>query len=447
MRGECVFHEEVLVPIARGGRVEDAWWNYSYSPLFDDSGATGGVLPDSAIAGVLVIVHEVTAQVAARKQLETLAVQQAAGRRQADAMRQQAEAASRAKDEFLATVSHELRTPLNAILGWARILMQPGARGRVDKGLAIIERNAQAQAKIIDDILDVSRIISGKLRLSVRAVDVASVIDATVDSIRPAAAAKGVALDVDIVLEPFTPPGGRVSVWARQQRDELRLVVRDTGAGISPKFLPFVFDRFRQADASTSKQHAGLGLGLAIVRHLIELHGGTVRAESQGEGRGATFEVVLPRGHVVQADDRGVAGSTPQAGGHDLPSVAGALSGVEVLVLDDQPDARELTAVVLEDAGAKVSQAESASTALSILDKTNIDAIVSDIAMPYQDGYAFIEQVRRMHRTQKVPALALTAFARPEDRERALAGGFQQHLPKPIDPARLVATIVAMLRR
>jgi signal transduction histidine kinase/CheY-like chemotaxis protein len=436
--GESIFHEEVLVPIARGGLLEDAWWNYSYSPLFDDAGDVGGVL---------VVCTEMTNEVVVRRRLE---------------------AVSRSKDEFLATVSHELRTPLTAILGWARLLADETDLARLNRGITIIERNAVAQGKIIEDILDMARIISGKLQLSLTSVDLASMIHSVVDSVRPAAVAKELALDVQIDVEDrltadedrlqqvvwnllsnavkFTPKGGRVAVRATRSGDDVRFEVTDSGRGISPEFLPYVFDRFRQDDATTTKQHAGLGLGLAIVRHLVELHGGTVKALSEGDGRGATFEVVLPlRAAARTAVEENVA-RDPSA--HTaLARSATALEGVRVLVVDDQQDARELVATVLADAGAEVVQAFSAATALDVLSSTDIAAIVSDIGMPTQDGYALLQRIRTMPRTRNIPALALTAFARLEDRHRALASGFQDHVAKPIDPGRLVDAVTALVRR
>jgi signal transduction histidine kinase len=457
MKGECILNEEVLVPIARGGRVDDAWFNYSYSPLFDDDGSA---------AGVLVICTEVTNEIRARREIEALAVQQATARRQAEMARNQAETASRAKDEFLASVSHELRTPLNAILGWATILEQPGGHERFDRAIPIIQRNARAQAKIIDDILDVSRIISGKLLLNPTLFDVASVIDAAVDSVRPGASAKGVRLQIEThVAAPwladedriqqivwnllsnavkFTSKGGLVTVRALEEASELRIRVSDSGKGISRSFLPYVFERFRQADASSTRQYGGLGLGLAIVRHLVELHGGVVTASSEGEGRGATFEVVLPRRAVETfARPASEVASTELV---EVPSEGASLRGALVLVVDDERDARELAAIVLEDAGATVVQAENVAAALQALNERPISAIVSDIGMPGEDGYSLLGRMRAETSAGTVPALALTAFARAEDRQRALAAGFRRHLAKPIEPARLVAAVAALLR-
>jgi signal transduction histidine kinase/CheY-like chemotaxis protein len=435
MGGAQIYYDEVLVPIARNGRLEDAWFNYSYSPLPDENG-----VPE----GILVICTEVTREVTTRRQLET---------------------ANRAKDEFLGTVSHELRTPLTSILGWARILMRADDPERIAKGIAIIDRNARAQAKIIDDILDVSRIISGKLRLSPTPIDVGAVVSNAVESMRPAANAREVRLEVDVSAPApiladeerlqqivwnllsngvkFTAAGGTVTVSARQNDQFLTLAVRDSGRGISPDFLPYVFDRFRQADGSTTKQHGGLGLGLAIVRHLVELHGGSVRASSEGEGHGAQFEVQLPLRAIATQDD--TVADTRSSEAPLAPQTNSPLRALRILVVDDERDAREVVATILEEAGAEVLCADNVSSAIELLASTPVAAIVSDIGMPGEDGYSFLERVRREARTSTIPAVALTAFARAEDRDRAVASGFHEHIAKPIDPARLVAVVVGLV--
>ena len=585
-QGKAVLFEEMLIPIVRRGRLEDAWWNYSYSPLFDDGGA---------IAGVLVVATETTGEVAGRKQLEAakidadlarqelqgvfmqaplpmallkgpghrftlvnepyraLVARDVQGRNLAEAfteeeigyyrpfldrvyetgqpvalqeaflrlvdpsgaaveryidvgyhpyrdpegnvvgvlaimhdvttkvaartheseLRQQAEAANRAKDEFLATVSHELRNPLNAILGWSRLLATSREASRIEKGLAIIEKNALAQAKLIDDILDVSRIISGKVLLELRRVELVDVIRNAVESIRPAAAAKGIRLTFDLAettvafvadedrlqqivwnllsnAVKFTPAGGEVRIVAATAAGSfVSIRVEDTGKGIAAQLLPYVFDRFRQGDGSTTKRHGGLGLGLAIVRHLVELHGGTVSARSAGEGRGAVFEVVLPIPAVA-----------PRAAAHD-PSPVGekvsrfragttdSLAGIHVLVVDDEDDARELLATVLQQAGAVVTAASSVASALAVLATTAISVVVSDVGMPVEDGYTLLRRLRAEAPValRQIPALALTAYARAEDRQRAASAGFQEHAAKPIDPDLLVATVAALVGR
>ena len=426
-----------------------------------------------AESGEVTALGTVTRELRAQKALERAQVAVHARERQ---QREEAETANRAKDEFLATVSHELRTPLTAILGWAQILSSNRDPARTEKGLAIIERNAKSQAKLIEDILDVSRIISGKVVLGMRRVDLASVIRNAVDSIRPAADAKELRLVVDLAnvatglvadeerlqqvvwnllsnSVKFTPKGGVVTVCASGEASRVVIRVHDTGKGIPARFLPHIFERFRQADASTTKQQAGLGLGLAIVRHLVELHGGTIRASSAGEGQGASFEIVLPIRAVEPqpARDESLERSTAGTRLGTAPSSAnGRLRGVHVLVVDDQEDARDLVATVLADAGARVTQADSAAAAMKIFAVGDVTAIVSDVGMPGEDGYSFIGRVRASPdspRHRDVPALALTAYARSEDRDRALASGFQEHLAKPIDPDRLIDAVAGLVQR
>ncbi|WP_437904414.1 PAS domain-containing protein [Sorangium sp. So ce327] len=395
--------------------------------------------------------------------------QQALAQSEKDRIR--AEDANRMKDEFLATVSHELRTPLTAILGWARLIKDKGlAPERVKQGMASIERNAHAQAQIVDDILTVSRIITGKLRLRTIAVDLAAVIEAAVDTITPTAKAK----EIEIRVEPgeglshvcgdpdrlqqvmwnllsnavkFTPKRGLVTVRVGRSDAQVAISVTDNGKGIATSFLPYVFDRFRQGDSSPTRAHGGLGLGLAIVRHLVELHGGTVEAESPGEGGGATFTVTLPLPVAPSAAHEGTPsapGRAPLRSGEPSP-----LFGVHVLVVEDEPDAREMIAFLLEGAGARVTTAGSASEAMSVLDRLRPDVLLSDIGMPGESGYALIHQLRAAGRDEirRIPAVALTAYARIEDRRRALAAGFQKHIAKPIDPADLVQVVADLTGR
>jgi signal transduction histidine kinase/two-component SAPR family response regulator len=378
-----------------------------------------------------------------------------------------AERTSRAKDEFLATMSHELRTPLNAMLGWARILKHDRSVAKLDKGIAVIERNAVAQARLVSDLLDVSRIISGKLHLAVQQMDLAAAIHAAVDVVRPAADAKGVALhahiDPDIgamVADPdriqqivwnllsnavrFTPAKGSVSVVARRSDTVVRVVVEDTGAGISSADLPHIFDRFRQGDASTTRAHGGLGLGLAIVRYLAEAHGGTVTARSDGPGHGSTFTLLLPVRAVV-AHETEVA-SAPDALDRGPPSRSTrALGDVRALVIDDDEDSLELLRVVLEGAGASFTGARSAAEALEA--RGPFDIIISDIGMPAMDGYTLMRRVRSKGAGGDTPAIALTAYARAEDEARALAAGYQQHLAKPVDAGELLDAVKRWVRR
>jgi signal transduction histidine kinase/ActR/RegA family two-component response regulator len=375
-----------------------------------------------------------------------------------------AEKANRAKDEFLATLSHELRTPLTPILGWTVMLRS----GNLDaagilRGLEVIERNVRVQTQLIEDLLDVSRIVTGKLRVEVRAIELVPVIEAGLDAVRPSADAKDIAVVVD--LEPrairvlgdpdrlqqvvwnlasnavkFTPRGGRVEVSLRQTDSHVLFMVHDTGKGIPLDFLPHVFERFRQADSTSTRKYGGLGLGLAIVRHLVELHGGTVQAESGGLDQGATFTVRLP---LLEA--------TPPAGrerGTEASEGGSAvnLGGVRVLLVDDETDSRDFLSMTLRQCGAEVTALGTAEEAVSVLQRERPDVLVSDIGMPGEDGYALIRRVRALgaERGGQVPAVALTAYAKGEDTTRALSAGYQVHLPKPVEPTEL-ATAVATL--
>jgi signal transduction histidine kinase/ActR/RegA family two-component response regulator len=384
-----------------------------------------------------------------------------------------AQESSRLKDEFLATVSHELRTPLTAILGWAHMLRTGQFSGEsANKAFETIERNARAQAQLIDDLLDVSRIITGKLRIDVRPVDPNSFIEAAIESVRPAAEAKGVRVqkivDTGVVTvsgDPvrlqqvvwnllsnaikFTPRGGRVQVRLERINSHIEIGVSDSGAGIPQEFLPYVFDRFRQADQRTTRQHGGLGLGLAIVRHLVELHGGTVRAESSGKDEGATFTVLLPVAPVYQSAGQEV--RVHPAARDTLPSYEcpDRLDGMTILVVDDEPDTRDLLKVGLGQCGADVTVVGSASEALEAISAAAPDLLISDIGMPEQDGYELIRRVRDLPAEGggKVPAIALTAYARVEDRMQALRAGYQMHVPKPVELAELVAVAASLIQR
>jgi PAS domain S-box-containing protein len=385
----------------------------------------------------------------------------------------QAEESSRLKEEFLATISHELRTPLSAILGWTRMLrMGQLSPENSIKALDTIERNARAQSQLVDDLLDVSRIITGKLRMDVRPSDPSSFIDAAVEAVRPAAEAKGVRVQKVIDTGPisipgdpvrlqqvvwnllsnaikFTPRGGRVQIRSERVNSHLEIVVSDTGQGISPDFLPHVFDRFRQADQKTSRQHGGMGLGLAIVRHLVEMHGGTVSANSEGEGKGATFTVSLPIAPVYQVDSS--AGRVHPGARDLLPpnDITDRLDELKILVVDDEADTRELLRQGLEYCGATVSVAGSAAEAVEALMAQIPDILISDIGMPAVDGYDLIRQVRRLPATDggKIPAIALTAYTRTEDRLQALRAGYDMHVPKPVELAELVAVAASVVRR
>src|SRR5687768_8664713 len=378
----------------------------------------------------------------------------------AERARAEAEAANRIKDEFLATLSHELRTPLTSLLGWSSVLREARRDEKVlNQGLEAIDRNARVQAQLIDDLLDVSRIVSGKLNLEVRPLDICSVTRAAINVVRPAADAKGITLDY--YAEPglgaisadsarlhqiiwnllsnavkFTPRGGKIAIRIEQEAAHAKVTVHDTGQGIDPEFLPRVFDRFRQADSSTTRSFGGLGLGLAIVRHLIELHGGTVSAESEGVGKGATFFARFP---LITERAEPVA--------HDVGSgEIRSLDGLRVLLVDDEEEAREIISTVIGRTGAEVKTCISASEALIFLTEWRPDVILSDIAMPEEDGYTFIGKVRSLPRDKggETPAAALSAYARDEDRLQALAAGYQMHIAKPIGASQLV-TMVAKL--
>jgi PAS domain S-box-containing protein len=371
--------------------------------------------------------------------------------------RQQAEAASRAKDDFLATLSHELRTPLSPILAWSdllrRHLVPPE---QADRGLAAIARNAAAQARLIDELLDVSRIVSGKLRLELHPLDLAPIILDAIDGIRPAAEAKGIRIETAIdangcrVLgDPdrlrqvmwnllsnavkFTPAGGRIDVGLAADVGDARIVVTDTGQGIAADFLPVVFERFRQADTTSTRRHGGLGLGLAIVRELVELHGGRIGVDSAGEGQGATFTVSVP---LVAPDHRVEPVRTSR--------VADAtLDGIRVLVVDDDPDSNDVVRTLLASFGAEVRTAGSAVEALDVVDRWVPDVVVSDIAMPGEDGYALLARMRARELLGGVPAIALSAYSAPRDRERALRAGFDAHVAKPVRTPELVHAVLA----
>jgi CheY-like chemotaxis protein/nitrogen-specific signal transduction histidine kinase len=436
----------------------------------------------------------VSDQIAAALDRAHLLAGEKRARQAAEAATEVAVAANRAKDEFLATVSHELRTPLTAILGWARMLRHDDLDVEtLVEGIDTIERNAKVQAQLIDDILDISRIISGKLRLNVERAPLVRVAQEAADTLRPATEARGITLSV--AVDPaaivsgdpdrlqqvvwnllsnavkFTPRGGQVSLRVDRDGDaRCRITVSDTGRGITPAFLPHVFDRFRQADASSTRRHGGLGLGLAIVRHLVELHGGTIEAHSDGEGKGATFTVYLPlaaQGEPQLAADpagpaptngagnggadcnaRGAAGA-PQpvpAPAFDCPPM---LAGLRVLVVDDEADTRRLLAAVLQKCRANVTAAGSAAEALNVLDHFRPDVLLSDIGMPDEDGYSLIRKLRQRENAhaQTLPAIALTAYTRVEDRNRAISAGFQMYVTKPVEPAALVTAVARAVGR
>ncbi|MGH9966273.1 MAG: CHASE domain-containing protein [Pyrinomonadaceae bacterium] len=380
-----------------------------------------------------------------------------------------AEESNRLKDEFLATVSHELRTPLTAILGWSRML-EAGAINdpMASRALETIRRNAKAQSQIIDDILDVSRIITGKLYLDLHPIDLAPIVEAAVNVVRPTAEAKGVLIETELDSQPtvvtgdssrlqqviwnllsnaikFTPSGGRVHLGVNDIGSQVEIRVTDTGQGISREFLPFVFDRFRQADSTSTRRHGGIGLGLAIARHLVEIHGGTIKAESAGEGKGATFSVRLPSVGSIASLNKHPAGSGEAQDSFEFDS---RLEGVHVLLVDDDLDTLDLLSAALRQQKAKVTAVASAAEALAAINASKPDIVVSDIAMPDENGYQLLEKIRAMNfDAAQIPALAITAYAKEEDREAALSSGYQGFLAKPIELSDLVTAVAEVLRR
>ena len=439
------------VLIARDGReipIED-----SGAPIKDSDGKT---------IGVIVVFHDVSERRQAEKEREKLlkSEQEARG---------EAETAVRLKDEFLATVSHELRTPLNAILGWSAMLKNSNLeRNNVRNALGIIERNAKAQAEIIGDILDVSRIITGKLQLDTKPVEIAPIIESAVDTLRPAATAKDISLtisldnnngyvigDADRLQQiiwnlisnaiKFTSEKGKIEISSKRLDSFLEISISDNGIGIDEDFLPFIFERFRQGDASTTRMHGGLGLGLAIVRHLVELHGGTVYAESGGNGKGAIFTVRLPvaQGEPILSDGELYFDEDEAS---EFSADASDLRGTRVLIVDDDKDTLEVMRIVLKKHGAKVRIAVSTADALEVFREWRPDVLISDLGMPVEDGYSLISKIRALPPDQggAIPAAALTAYVSEKDRQKALSAGYQIHIPKPIDPLKIVAAIAEM---
>lgn len=445
--------------VARDGReipIED-----SGAPIKDQ---------DGKVIGVIVVFHDVSERRRTAREREQLLERERAARGAA-------EAADRFKDEFLATVSHELRTPLTSILGWAAMFNSGMVEEQnVRKAMTVIEHNARAQSRIVDDILDVSNVITGKLRIVLRPVALAPIIETALDALRPSAAAKTVTLTVSldetaglVAGDPdrlqqviwnlvsnavkFTPEAGRIEVRLARVDSHVEVSVSDSGIGIGEKFVPYVFERFRQADSSTTRAYGGLGLGLAVVRHLVELHGGTVSAESGGEGQGAVFTVRLPRatGHdeaaARAAHDATAESQTGETG--DVSDDAPDLTGLRVLVVDDEPDTLEFLCVALSQYGAQVRAATSSARALETFVEWKPDVLVSDLGMPDEDGFALIGKVRALAPEQggHTPAAALTAYVREEDRLRALAAGYQSHVAKPVDPKMLAAVVADLAKR
>jgi PAS domain S-box-containing protein len=441
--------------VCRDGRV--VWVEGHSSVILDEQGRSVGM-------------RGVTLDITGRKQLEQerAALLQRERNARADAV-----AANRVKDDFLATLSHELRTPLNAILGYARMLRNGAIdRERQARALEIVERNASALSRMVADVLDVSRIVAGKMHLDLQPLDLPRVVEDAISTIRPAADAKGVRLQTVMDAEAgpvvgdgdrlqqviwnllsnavrFTPRDGLVQVQLRRIDSHIEIVVRDTGAGMALEFLPHVFERFRQADSRLSREYGGLGLGLAISRELIELHGGTIRAASDGLGTGSTFSVSLPQSIASPETRFDIAAERSHAASRDRAARDVDLSGVQILVVDDDPDALTLMQEVLEAAGATVISADSGRAALSALVEHTAHAIVSDLGMPGMDGFELLARLRQspVESQRNLPAAALTAYARSDDRVRSLKSGFQIHLSKPIDPGELVAAVAALVSR
>ncbi len=411
---------------------------------------------DSAVVGTITVIEDVTERVVSERELRS---QIAASER----ARKEAEDASKLKDEFLATLSHEIRTPLNAVLGWAAMLRsQPKMKSR-DHGLEVIERNAASQLRLVEDLLDMARVMSGKLKIDLKVIEFEGVVQAAIDVVTPTANAKKIAIHTEfqanrsvVNADPdrlqqaiwnlmsnavkFTEPGGSVHVRLTDDGTTAELTVRDTGQGFQRDFVPYLFDRFRQADASASRRHGGLGLGLALVRQIAELHGGSISAESAGTNRGSTFTLRLPRASG-QLDTR--RSRFTNMIGPDT------LTGIAVLVVDDNDDGREMLVTALRGYGARVTSVGTSEEALELLLEASFvpDVLISDVGMPDTDGYELIRQVRTSPnpRTRQIPAIAVTAYVNPEDRVRAMVAGYQAHLAKPIDPAGVAAAIAGLL--
>jgi signal transduction histidine kinase/CheY-like chemotaxis protein len=448
-QGQRIEHFETVRATKDGRRINIS---LTVSPIRNSSGQ---------VIGASKIARDITERVRIEEERDFLLTSERAAR-------ERAEAASRAKDEFVAMISHEIRSPLNAILGWSQMLRQ----GTLDQtatanALESIERNARAQAQLVSDLLDISRVITGKLRINARPVDITDSLESALESIRPAAEAKQIQIEVE--REPyasvitgdsdrlqqvfwnllsnavkFTPRGGRVKISVSRIESQLEIAISDTGAGIKQEFIPYIFDRFTQADTTTARRHAGLGLGLAIVRHIIELHGGVVAAESEGVGQGATFRITLPVRALQIREQSAPSASTP------VKSLADdiALDRIRVMIVDDEAETRDLLKMMLASHGAVVTVCASGDEALTEIEAWKPQIVVSDIGMPAMDGYSLIRKVRGLESDlHGVPAIALTAYARAEDRMRALAAGFQMHVPKPVEASELVMVIASLVKR
>jgi PAS domain S-box-containing protein len=460
LRGEIAMSVELPLDVGTG---QPIFVLCTAAPLLGDH---------QEILGCVMSMTDITAHKRAESDRQALLEAERAARSSAERARAEAESSNRTKDEFLATISHELRTPLSSIVGWSRLMSTgtlPPERQR--HGLDVIRRNADAQARLVEDLLDVSRITSGKLRLDVKPVPLAAVIAAVLDSVRPALDAKKIRLETHVDSEDiaalgdesriqqviwnllsnatkFTPANGHIFVGLRRVASEVEIVVSDSGEGIEAEFLPYVFDRFRQADGGISRLRGGLGLGLAISRHLVELHGGTIVVASDGPGCGSTFTVRLPQAAAKAQVSLLVAPGPRESRGAGPPIELNDLSLVHVLLVEDDADSRDLFVSILHKCGARVTDTDNGQEALKVLEAERPDVLVSDVGMAKMDGYSLIRNVRALAdgAAQHIPAIALTAFARVEDRRRALAEGFQMHLAKPIDPAELTRAIAELAR-
>jgi len=470
---ETGWPEHELEVAAAKGRFEDEGWrirkdgsrfwaNITITALRDESGRLRGFA-------------KLTRDLSERKRVEALEADGAQRDEMLEAersARMAAQRAARIKDEFLATLSHELRTPLNSILGWTHVLRIQGTPKPEDfqRGMEVIERNTRAQAQLIEDLLDLSRIMSGRIRLDVQQLAIVEVVQGAIETVEPTAQTKGVRLES--ILDPrggtvsgdpgrlqqifwnllsnaikFTPKGGKVQVLLQRIDSHIEFSVSDTGIGIPASFLPYVFDRFSQKDTSTTRSHGGLGLGLAISKQLVELHGGSLHAKSPGEGQGATFIVQLPL-TILEAKAESANRVHPTHAAAEEPSLLPSLAGVHALVVDDEADARDLIQRVLQEQGATVSVAASGAEAMRIMETSEPDILISDVGMPDMDGYQLMRRIRASEpKGRRLPALALTAFARAEDRKRALLAGYQSHVAKPVDMAELVIVIAGLVSR
>ena len=452
-RGERVSHFET-VRRTKDGRLLTL--SLTVSPVKDQTGR---------IIGASKVARDITERKQAEQERERLLLLERESRRQA-------EQANRIKDEFLAVVSHELRTPLNAIVGWASLLRMRKLDDQTDRAIETILRNAQTQTQLIADLLDVSRIVSGQLRLNIRPFQLISVIEAAIEVVRPAAESKSIRLqslfdpaagpvggDPDRLQQvfwnllsnavKFTPKGGRVQIRLQRINSHIEVVVCDTGKGIEPKLLPHIFDRFYQGDSTTTREESGLGLGLSITRHLVELHGGVVSVYSAGEGRGAEFTVKLPILVAAQSAEQTDEGRVHPSIGGRVFSRMPSLAGLRILIVDDEPDAREVISAILAGAGAEVATAASAPQGFDLIGQWKPDVLISDIGMPGEDGYALLRKVRALSpgRGGEIPAVALTAYARVQDRLEVLSAGFQMHVPKPVEPTELVTVVASVTKK